>query len=309
MRGAWPPHADRQPTNRISRRTVLCRAVIEGYISATTRGESHVRSQARDTRARFPGTGCSDLGDARRCRHGIPPTFGGLETIVVTATRRAEDLQNGSESISAFGTEAIEMRGLKQMDDYAKFHPRPFAGCARARGHDHRVPRVRLVRTPVARPSFFRAISGTSSRSRRAAGIPIPAVRHRAARGAARASGTLYGACSQSGTLPASPTSRSVRVRWLGRLAGHQCRRGREGYDASVMFNVPLSGTASRALRGIHRGGCRVHRQRPERKSAWSDIPREGTFDNADRSPMTSMRRHQGRARGAALGANRPTLT
>ena len=50
-------------------------------------------------------------------------TSGGLETIVVTATRRAENLQNVPESISAFGTEAIEMRGLKQMDDYAKFIP------------------------------------------------------------------------------------------------------------------------------------------------------------------------------------------
>jgi len=31
-------------------------------------------------------------------------TSGGLETIVVTATRRAENLQNVPESISAFGT-------------------------------------------------------------------------------------------------------------------------------------------------------------------------------------------------------------
>jgi outer membrane receptor protein involved in Fe transport len=50
-------------------------------------------------------------------------TSGGLEEIIVTATRRAENLQDVSESISAFDTDAIEMRGLKQMDDYAKYVP------------------------------------------------------------------------------------------------------------------------------------------------------------------------------------------
>ena len=48
---------------------------------------------------------------------------GGLETIIVTATRRAERLQDVSESITAFDSNAIAMRGLQQLDDYVKYVP------------------------------------------------------------------------------------------------------------------------------------------------------------------------------------------
>src|SRR5687768_9317457 len=48
---------------------------------------------------------------------------GGLEEIIVTATRRAENLQDVSESISAFDTKAIEMRGLNNVGDLGKFVP------------------------------------------------------------------------------------------------------------------------------------------------------------------------------------------
>src|ERR671911_638694 len=39
----------------------------------------------------------------------------GLDEVIVTATRRAERLQDVSESISAFDANAISMRGLQQM--------------------------------------------------------------------------------------------------------------------------------------------------------------------------------------------------
>ncbi|MBF8292070.1 MAG: hypothetical protein HW392_897, partial [Steroidobacteraceae bacterium] len=47
----------------------------------------------------------------------------GLGEVIVTATRRAERLQDVPESISAFDTKAIAMRGLQQMDDIAKLIP------------------------------------------------------------------------------------------------------------------------------------------------------------------------------------------
>jgi len=46
-----------------------------------------------------------------------------LGEVVVTATCRAERLQNVAESISALHTRAIAMRGLQQMDDFAKLIP------------------------------------------------------------------------------------------------------------------------------------------------------------------------------------------
>ena len=52
-------------------------------------------------------------------------TEGGLQEVIVTATRRAERLQDVPESITAFDSEAIAIRGLQQMDDYARLVPGP----------------------------------------------------------------------------------------------------------------------------------------------------------------------------------------
>ena len=127
-------------------------------------------------------------------------TSGGLETIIVTATRRAENLQEVSESISAFDTAAIEIRGLKQMDDYVKYIPGMSLG----------------VREPGATTIVFRGVaaSGLSYGAVSSSALyldeqpitqdanPDPRLidieRLEALRGP---QGTLYGASSQSGTL------------------------------------------------------------------------------------------------------------
>ena len=46
-----------------------------------------------------------------------------LQEVIVTATRRAERMQDIPESISAFSTDDIAKRGLTQMDDYARLVP------------------------------------------------------------------------------------------------------------------------------------------------------------------------------------------
>ena len=51
------------------------------------------------------------------------PTVTGLGEVIVTATKRAERLQDVSESISAFDTSDIAMRGLQKIDDVAKYIP------------------------------------------------------------------------------------------------------------------------------------------------------------------------------------------
>ena len=48
---------------------------------------------------------------------------GVLQEVIVTATRRAERLQDIPESITAFDSQAIAIRGLQQMDDYARLVP------------------------------------------------------------------------------------------------------------------------------------------------------------------------------------------
>src|SRR5919108_928334 len=47
----------------------------------------------------------------------------GLDEIIVTATLRAERLQDIPQSITAIDTEAIAIRGLNGMDDYARIVP------------------------------------------------------------------------------------------------------------------------------------------------------------------------------------------
>jgi len=48
---------------------------------------------------------------------------GGLEEIIVTAQKRAEDLQKVPISLQVLGTEKLEQLQVKGFDDYAKFLP------------------------------------------------------------------------------------------------------------------------------------------------------------------------------------------
>src|SRR5262245_57114761 len=48
---------------------------------------------------------------------------GVLQEVIVTATRRSERLQDVPESITALDSQAIAIRGLQQMDDYARLVP------------------------------------------------------------------------------------------------------------------------------------------------------------------------------------------
>ena len=126
---------------------------------------------------------------------------GGLEEIIVTATRRAESLQDVSESISAFDTKGIEMRGLNKSVTLA-------SSCRVCRS---------LTREPGGTTIVFRGVShsglqfGAVSSSAlyldeqpitQSGRNPDPRFidieRIEALRGP---QGTLYGASSQSGTL------------------------------------------------------------------------------------------------------------
>jgi len=168
-------------------------------------------------------------------------TTTGLEEVIVTATRRAERLQDVPESISAFDSRAIAMRGLQQMDDYAKLVPGMSLG----------------VREPGGTTIVFRGVaaSGLSYGSVSSSALyldeqpitqsgrnPDPRLidieRLEALRGP---QGTLYGASSQSGTLRVitnkpDPAGFSA---WVDTQVS-QVDGGDTGYDVSGMVNVPL---------------------------------------------------------------------
>jgi outer membrane receptor protein involved in Fe transport len=165
-----------------------------------------------------------------------------LGEVIVTATRRAERLQDVSESISALDTRAISMRGLQQMDDFAKLIPGLSLGVREPGG-------TTIVFRGVASSGLqFGAVSSSalyldeqpitqSGRSPDPRLIDIERVE--ALRGP---QGTLYGASSQSGTLRVitnKPDPSGFSAWTEGQVTSVD--GGGTGYDISAMINVPLS--------------------------------------------------------------------
>ncbi len=169
-------------------------------------------------------------------------TVTGLDEVIVTATKRAERLQDVPESITAFDSEAIAMRGLQQVDDLAKMVPGLSLG----------------QREPGATTIVFRGVAssgiafGAASSSAlyldeqpitQSGANPDPRLidieRVEALRGP---QGTLYGASSQSGTLRiiTNKPDPAGFASWVDTQVS-QVDGGGTGYDVSAMVNVPLS--------------------------------------------------------------------
>ena len=165
-----------------------------------------------------------------------------LDEVIVTATKRAERLQDVSESISAFDSNAIAMRGLQQIDDVAKYIP----GLSLAQ----REPGgTTIVFRGVASSGIqFGAVSSSalyldeqpitqSGRSPDPRFIDIERIE--ALRGP---QGRLYGASSQSGTLrviTAKPDPSGFDAWAEAQVTDVQ--NGGTGYDVSAMVNIPLA--------------------------------------------------------------------
>jgi len=171
-----------------------------------------------------------------------PPAVVGLGEVIVTATKRAERLQDVSESITAFNTDAIAMRGLQQIDDIAKYIP----GLSLAQ------------REPAGTTIVFRGVAssgiefgGVSSSALYLDEQPITQSgrnpdprfidieRIEALRGP---QGTLYGASSQSGTLRVitnKPDPAGFDA-WVDSQVA-DTKDGGVGYDLSAMVNIPLA--------------------------------------------------------------------
>jgi iron complex outermembrane recepter protein len=176
----------------------------------------------------------------------------GLGEVIVTATKRAERLQDVSESISAFDSSDIAMRGLDRIDDVAKYIP----GLSLAQ----REPGgTTIVFRGVASSGIqFGAVSSSalyldeqpitqSGRSPDPRFIDIERVE--ALRGP---QGTLYGSSSQSGTLRVitNKPDPSGFDAWA-EASVNQVEDGDTGYDISAMLNIPLADRLALRLVGF----------------------------------------------------------
>src|SRR5688572_7837263 len=170
------------------------------------------------------------------------PAVTGLGEVIVTATRRAERLQDVSESIAAFDSDAIAMRGIQQIDDIVKFIPGMSIAQREPGG-------TTIVFRGVASSGIqFGAVSSSalyldeqpitqSGRNPDPRFIDIERVE--ALRGP---QGTLYGASSQSGTLrviTAKPDPSGFDAWTEAEVTS--VSDGDVGYDVSAMLNLPLA--------------------------------------------------------------------
>lgn len=178
---------------------------------------------------------------------------GGIEEIVVTATKRAETLQEIPLSVTAFSSDDIDKRDFKGFDDYAKFVPGLSYG----------------NREPAGTSIVFRGVasSGLQYGARPSSCVyldeqPITAAgrnpdprlidieRLEALRGP---QGTLFGDSCQSGTLRilTNKPDLSAFDSWV-EVGGSKVDQGDYGFDVSAMGNIPLTETMGVRLVGFH---------------------------------------------------------
>ena len=171
-----------------------------------------------------------------------PPEVVGLDEVIVTATKRAESLQDVSESITAFDSSSIAMRGLQQIDDIAKYIPglslaqrEPAGTTIVFRG----VASSGIEFGGVASSALYLDEQPITQSGRNPDPRFIDVERIEALRGP---QGTLYGASSQSGTLRVitNKPDPSGFDAWAEAQVT-DTKDGATGYDVSAMVNMPLA--------------------------------------------------------------------
>jgi outer membrane receptor protein involved in Fe transport len=224
----------------------------------------------------------------------------GLSEVIVTATKRAERLQDVSESISAFDSSAIAMRGLQQISDISKYIPglslaqrEPGGTTIVFRG----VAASGLAFGGVSSSALYLDEQPITQSGRNPSPRFIDIERVEALRGP---QGTLYGASSQSGTLRVitSKPDPTAFDAW-GEAQINNIHGGGTGYDVSAMVNVPL-GSDKVALRVV--GFSTEDAGYIDNVLSTSPLgqlfPGEGTFDNSNvvKDNVNSIDTNGGRA-------------
>jgi iron complex outermembrane recepter protein len=173
---------------------------------------------------------------------------GGLDEIVVTATKTQQNLQDVPLSIQAIGTERLEELGVQDFDDYVKFLPsvsyqsagpgfaRVFMrGAASGDNGNHSGPQPGVGQYLDEQP--ITTIQGA---------LDIHMYDIARVESLAGPQGTLYGASSQSGTIRIitnKPQADAFDASFS--LEGNSITDGDQGYLAEGMVNVPLGEKAA----------------------------------------------------------------
>jgi outer membrane receptor protein involved in Fe transport len=178
----------------------------------------------------------------------------GLAQVVVTATKRVENMQDVPVSIQAFGTEKLEQLNVSSFDDYAKLIPSLSFQSAGGPSFEH---------------TYMRGVAsggdGNHSGPQPSVGMyldeqPVTTIdgnlnlhiydiqRIEALSGP---QGTLYGASSEAGTIRIITNKPDPKAFAAGYdLEGNNVAHGGNGYKAEAFVNIPLSSNAAVRLVG-----------------------------------------------------------
>jgi iron complex outermembrane receptor protein len=189
-----------------------------------------------------------------------PENSGGLEEVVVTATKREETAQNVPMSIQAIGTERLEQLGISNFNDYVAYLPsvsyqtiapgfaRVFMrGAAAGDNGNHSGPMPGVGQYLDEQP--ITTITGA---------LDIHMYDIARVESLAGPQGTLYGASSQSGTIRIITNKPDPSAFKAGyEVEGNSVAHGDPGYQVQGFANIPISDSAAVRLVGWydHEGG------------------------------------------------------
>ncbi len=194
---------------------------------------------------------------------GAPPAFaqdqtdsGPLGELIVTATKREENLQNVPLSIQAIGSEKLDELNITDFNDYVKFLPSVqftsfgpgfsvayFRGVASGENANHSGPQPTVGMYLDEQP--ITTIQGA---------VDVHLYDIARVEALAGPQGTLYGASSMAGTIRIITNKPNPSGFDAGyNLEINTVENGNEGYVAEAFVNVPLSPTAAVRLVGWYK--------------------------------------------------------
>jgi outer membrane receptor protein involved in Fe transport len=229
-------------------------------------------------------------------QQAVAQDAGGLEEIIVTATKRESSIQDIPASIQAITSEALAAMGARDIDDYARFVPAVNVVNYGA-GDTTVIFRGAITGTGYIAQSTSSVYLNEQSLTQTGAQPMIRMVDIERVEALAGPQGTLYGSDAQAGTMRIitnKPVLNEFEAIFDGEFrAGSQSD---ESYRGSLVFNVPMVDDTLAArvvLYNDHDGGFidnvfghtpdSLAIQNPNRPLAeWDDDP--GTFPDSPRA-------------------------
>ncbi len=189
---------------------------------------------------------------------------GGVQTIVVTATKRSEDLQDVPVSVQALGQEGLEELNIDTFEDYLEQLPTVTAGGSGPgqstiyiRGLASTTPNLTTAGVAGLAPNVAMYLD-EQPLAQPGRNLDVYAADLERIEVLSGPQGTLFGASSQAGVVRLITNKPSLAGFDAGAKAGVSFTDGGDtSYKTELMLNIPV--TANVALRGVayldHQGG------------------------------------------------------